>query len=142
MPRVLPVDCGRVTASASTSAFLDFASGAAFAAAEGLAEAFAGFRASAEAALDLREVVGLVALSRGAVASGAAAAFPTLIVPCGSILGRRDGVRADRLTADSVAPWFREAPFAAAARFLLEVSEPLTRRESRAGVPFDIGSEG
>jgi hypothetical protein len=74
--------------------------------------------------------------------AGAGAAFPTLIAPCGSILGRREGVRAERSAADSDAAWFRGAAFAMLECCLLDVSEPLTRRELRAGVSFDIRNEG
>ena len=41
------------------------------------------------------------AAGAGDSGAGAGAAFPTLIAPCGSILGSREGVRAERSAAGS-----------------------------------------
>ncbi len=129
---------------ASTSGFRPFATRAGFAAADGFAEDGAAAGVFAGFAEDFGDAAAgaLSFVTDAAFAAGTGADFPTLIAPCGSILGRREGVRAVRSAAASAAARARETPFAVLERFLPNASEPLTRRESRAGVPFDIEGGG
>jgi hypothetical protein len=100
MPPEPPVE----GAGASGSGFFALTEGTAFAGfatAAGFADFTAGAGDFTAGAGGFAAGAGGFAAGAGDSGAGAGAAFPTLIAPCGSILGSREGVRAERSAAGS-----------------------------------------